>query len=293
MSTVAQIIDYTIMQLSGFSAQQDQSTPITASISSTDTSVAVLDISQLSRGMAEIDSEIVFIESVNPTTNTALISRGFRSTPAVAHTAPARVVMSPLYYRAAVFQALNEAIGSTYPSLFGVSTTTFSVNGLQNTYVLPTGAKDVLECKWQNVGPTREWSMIRRWKCDNNANTTQFPSGTSLSVWDYIPSGRTVQVVYTFAPLKFTSETQDFSACGLPDTCEDVIRLGASWRLLTFIEAPHYAGLTAEADFAANNRPNGSAGNMARLLMGQYQSRLAEEAGRLNSLYSIRIHYTR
>lgn len=292
MSTCAQIIDSTLLQMSGYSAAQDQSTAITTFLGSEDTTVAVDDVTQLSRGVAEIGQEIVYIDSVDPGSATATITRGYRSTTPATHDVGDRVNMSPLFYRYSVLQAINETIASVYPLLYSVGTTTFTANGSQNTFALPAGAESILDIKWQTVGPTQEWLPIRRWTMDGNANSTAFASGATVSVYDPVPSGRTIQVVYTKQPTIFSAETDAFSTTGLPASCEDVIRLGATWRLVTFLDVPHFAGLSAEADFAANNRQAGAVVGMARFLMQQFQVRLNEEAGRLNSQYPPRVHFT-
>ena len=292
MSTAAQMIDWTLLQLSGYSVQQDQSTPLTANINASATTISVQDASQLSRGLAEIESEIIFVESVDTAGNTATVVRGYRSTTATSHTAPARVVASPLFFRASVFQALNETIQAVYPDLYGLTATTLTTNGAQTTFPLPSGAMNALDVKWRNVGPTQEWSNVRRWSVDNAANTTTFPTGSSISLWDYIPSGRTVQVLYTKIPTTFAAETDLFSTTGLPASCEDVIRLGAMWRLSAVLDSPRVAGQSAEAGFAANMHQIGGASTVSRFFLQQYQLRLQEEAARLNSQNPVRVHFT-
>lgn len=292
MSTAAQMIDWTLLQLNGFTVQQDQSTPLTSSIDSSQTSIVVQDSTQLARGLAEIESEIIFIETIDTASNTLTVVRGYRSTTAVAHSAPARVVAAPLFPRAVVFQALNETIQALYPDLFGIGTTTFTTNGTQTTFELPAGAQAALDVKWRNVGPTQEWSQVRRWNVDNKANTTYFPNGASISLWDSIPSGRTVQVLYTKIPTAFTAESDLFATTGLPASSEDVVRLGAMWRLSAFMDTPRIAGQSAEAAFAGQQHPVGSAANVSKFFLQQYQLRLQEEAARLNSQNPVRVHFT-
>lgn len=292
MSTAGQMVDQTLLQLNGYSSLQDQSTPLTVATDNAVTTITVSDVSQLSRGLAEIESEIVYVESVDAPSNTAVVVRGYRSTTATSHGIGARAVMSPLFYRSTVLQALNDTIGAVWPGLFATGTTTFTTNGTQTTYPLPIGTVGVLDVKWRNVGPTQEWSPVRRWDVDNTANTTYFPTGATITVWDGIPSGRTVQVVCSSAPTSLAAESNLFSATGLPPTCEDVIRLGAMWRLIPFLDTPHYAMQSAEADFAGQNRPVGGAMSASRYYLQLYQVRLQEETSRLNNLYSVRVHYT-
>jgi hypothetical protein len=153
---------------------------------------------------------------------------------------------------------------------------------------------DVLQVSWQSIGPSREWFPIRRWRVDKHANTTAFASGATLSLYERIVPGRTVQVVYTKQPSVLSAGSDDFTdVTGLPASSEDVIRLGAAYRMVPFFDSPHLSGMSAEADFAANQRPVGASAQLGRFLLQQYQVRLTEEARRLQSIYPVRSHYTR
>jgi hypothetical protein len=193
-----------------------------------------------------------------------------------------------------VKRAINESIQAVYPDLFGIGETTFSMNPAISTYALPAGALNVLQVSWQTIGPSREWMPIRRWRIDKHAATSAFSSGATISIYDAVVPGRTIKVVYTHQPTVLTNAADDFvTTTGLPASCEDVIRLGAAYRMVPFFDSPHLSGMSAEADFAANQRPVGGAAQLGRYLLQNYQVRLAEETKRLQEIFPARSHYTR
>ena len=297
MTTFAQMCDSTLLYLHGFTTMQDQTTYLTSAIDADDLTFTVHNAANISTGIVEIDSELLWVESVDSTSNTVTIApygRGFRGTTAASHGVHSRVVTSPLFPRTLVKQVINEAILSVYPELFGVAETNITYNPAVLTYALPSGAQQVLQVSWQSVGPTREWMPVRRWRLDRHAATTSFASGVALSVYDTIVPGRAIRVVYTKQPTLLSSDSDTFTTItGLPQSTEDVIRLGAAYRLVPFFDAPHLSGASAEADFSSNMRPVGGSSQLGRYLLQMYQLRLQEESRRLQELYPVRSHYTR
>lgn len=297
MSTYDQLTDATLMYLYGFTTLQDQATWLTQDLSASATSVVVNDVTAISRGIVEIGDELMWVDSINTSTATAVVppyGRGFRGTTSASAGTGSRVVSSPLFPRSLVKRAINEAIRAVWPDLYGTGETTFTWNPARTTYELPAGATGVLQVTWSTVGPSREWMPVRNWRQDKHAATSSFTSGVSLSVYDGVTPGRTVKVVYSKQPTVLSAGSDEFTTVtGLPASSEDVIRLGAAWRMVPFFDSPHLSGMSAEADFAAQQRPVGSASQLGRFLLQEYQIRLAEEARRLQDLFPIRSHYTR
>lgn len=297
MTTFSQMVDDTLLYLQGFTTLQDQATYLTSGLGPASLTATVADATSISRGVIEIGSELIWVDRVDTQNNTVTIppyGRGYRGTTASDHDNGDRVVSSPLFPRNLVKQAINQAIVSSYPDLWGVGSTTFMANPAITTYALPAGTTKVMQVSWQSVGPSREWVPVRRWRLDQNANTGAFSTGATLSVYDAIVPGRTVQVVYAKQPSQLVNDADDFvTVTGLPASTEDVIRLGAAYRMVPFFDSPHLSGMSAEADFAANNRPVGASAQLGRFLLQQYQVRLTEEARRLQDLFPVRSHYSR
>ena len=297
MSSFDQMTDQTLLYLQGFTTTQDQATYLTAPATEADTSMSVADATAISRGIVEIGDELIFVDSVD----TAAVQlrlppygRGFRSTTAAAHESGVRVVSSPMFPRGLVKQTINESIRAVFPDLFGVATTTIMFNPAVSTYELPAGALDVLAVSWQSVGPSREWMPVRRYRVDKTASVGAFASGVTVSLYDAIVPGRNVKVTFTQQPAALVGPADDFATVtGLPASCEDVIRLGAAYRLTPFFDSGHLSGMSAEADFSANMRPVGGAAQLSKFLLQMYQVRLSEETKRLQSIFPARSHYTR
>lgn len=295
MTTFGELTEATLLYLYGYTTAQDQATYLTDAVSASATILPVADSSNLSRGVLEIEDELLWVDSIN--SNNLVIppyGRGFRGTTAASHASGVRVVTNPLFPRKLVKDAINQSIQAVFPLLTAVGSTTFSFNPARTTYELPAGANAVISVIWQTIGPSREWMPVRRYRIDSTADTGSFTSGSSISLYDAIVPGRTVKVVYAKPPTVLSADSDVFTTVtGLPASTEDVIRLGAAMRLVPFLDSPHLSGMSAEADFSANMRPVGGAAQLGRFLMQQYQIRLQEEAAKQDSLYPHRSHYTR
>lgn len=297
MSTFSQLTDQTLMQLYGYTTLQDQATYLTANLSSGATTATVADITAISRGIVEINGEVIWVDDVNTTTGALTIppyGRGFRGTTASAHSIGDRVVSSPMFPRQMVQDALNDAIRAVYPDLYGIGQTTVTFQPAINTYALPSGALDVINVAWQTTGPSKEWMPVRRWRVDKQAATSAFATGVTVSIYDMIVPGRSIKITYTKQPSVLVNDTDDFvTVTGLPASTEDVIRFGAQYRLVPFFDSARLSGQSAEADYSGQPRNQNNAASLSRFILQMYQVRLAEENRRLSALYPIRSHYSR
>jgi hypothetical protein len=292
----ADLIDETALSLTGYTSRQDQATYLTAAINSTQLTLQVQDGTVLTRGLLEIDDELIWVDSFNRTTNTATIApygRGFRNTEPSAHSAGARVTVSPSFPRSVIRKNLNQAIDAIYPDLFGVYYTTFIFQAARTTYALPQEAIDILGLSWQTIGPSLEWLPIRHYRVDRMANPIVWNSGKTISISDGIIPGRTVQATYTKKPTQLQYDTDDFTMTGLPDSAREVIMLGAAYRTAAYLDMGRVPAATAEADSMQQQDPIGSAANISRYFYQLYQQRLQIEVRRQQEMYPPRTHYSR
>jgi hypothetical protein len=126
------------------------------------------------------------------------------------------------------------------------------------------------------------------------ANSAAFNSNTTISIYDYITPGRTVQVWYTAQPSTLSSNTEDFTdVTGLPETSKDVIVLGASYRLLSYLDAGRINLTSAEADAADTKIPSTAGTSASRYIYALYNQRLNDESAKLYGKYPTRVHYLR
>ena len=296
MTQFIDVINETQLALTGYTNRQDQATYLTSELSSTATTFVVADGTVLTRGLVEIDDELIWVDSFDRTTNTATVptyGRGFRDTTAVTHSAGTRVTITPSFPRSVIRRNINLAIDGVYPDLFGTFYTTFKFQAAVTTYVLPQEAVDILGCSWQTIGPSKEWLPVRHYRVDRMANPTTWGSGKTLSVREGIVPGRTVMVTYTKKPTTLVYDTDDFAGItGLSDSAREVIILGAAYRTAMYLDLGRIPAATAEADAQQGNDPVGSAANIGRVLQQMYQQRLLVEVRRLQEQYPPRTHYT-
>lgn len=296
MTQFIDIINETSLALTGYTNRQDQATYLTQNLSATATTFTVADGTVLTRGLVEIDDELIWVDSFDRTSNTATIpayGRGFRDTVATTHSAGTRVTITPAFPRSVIRRNINLAIDGVYPDLFGVYYTTFPFQAAVTTYQLPQEAIDVLGCSWQTIGPSKEWLPVRHYRIDRMANPVTWNSGKTISIREGIMPGRTVMVTYTKKPTTLQYDTDDFATLtGLPESSREVIVLGAAYRTAMYLDFGRVPAATAEADAQQANDPIGSAANIGRMIQQLYQQRLLVEVRRLQEQYPPRTHYT-
>lgn len=300
MATLKDMVDEIRSSLQGYTMRQDRITYLsnTSGITTTSNTVTIGSSSNLAKGVIEIDDELIWIDSFDKTSSTLNIipgfGRGFQGTNPAPHAQYAQVTLSPTFPRVTIKQAINDTINSVFPKLWAINSTTITYNSSITTYALPDDCQDVLGVSWQVIGPSKEWLPVRNWRMDSMANVTAFNSTSTISIYDNIQAGRTVQIWYTSEPNTLESNTEDFAdVTGLPDTCRDVITLGASYKLLSYLDAGRINLTSAEADAADSKIPSQAGTNSAKYILALYQQRLNEEASKLQGKYPVKIHYTR
>jgi hypothetical protein len=300
MATFNQMIDEVRSNLAGYTLRQDRISNLAniGGISSTDTAITIGSADNLAKGIIEIDNELIWIDSYdrgNLTLNAiAGFGRGYQGTTPAPHAQNAQVTMTPTFPRVTIARAINDTINSFYPKLFSTYSTTFTFNAAQVAYPLPSAARDALFISWQTVGPSKEWLPVNRWRIDRMANESAFNSTATVNLYEKIMPGRTVQVWYSAIPNNLTNATDDFAdVTGLPQSCQDVVILGASYRLLSYLDTGRINLTSAEADLADAKLPSTAGASSSKYVFALYQQRLMEESTKLQDRYPIRVHYTK
>jgi hypothetical protein len=305
MPNLNDMIDEVLINLAGYTYQQDRATYITQNVTATESTIASPIILQLAstdnigKGTIEINEELIWLDSFDRVSNTATVppwGRGYLGTSTAAHTAGTKVTITPTFPRYVVKKAINDTISAFGSSIFAIKTTTFTFNAAQTTYGFNNlNIQNIMSLMWQDVGPSQEWFPIRHWTYDSIASTTAFGSGAqTVTIGDYVQPGRTVKVVYTTDPVPFTLNTEDYATqTGLPISTRDVVILGASYRLLTYLDPARAAQVSPQADETDSKRPYGASQSATKQLYALYQQRLNEETARQQSLHPIRVHYSR
>jgi hypothetical protein len=300
MSTFAQLVDEVRTNLSGYTLRQDRITYLTnpVGINTTALDIVIGNSENLAKGVIEIDDELIWINTFdkNNLTLNAIpgFGRGYNGTTPSPHAQNAQITLTPTFPKVNVKKAINDTINSFYPKLFQVASTTFTFNAAQITYPLPDDARDVMFISWQTPGPSREWLPVNRWRIDRMANTAAFNTTRTLSLYDKIVPGRTVQVYYSTIPNTLTNANDDFATVtGLPESSRDVVTLGAAARLLSYLDTGRINLSSAEADINDTKLPSTAGASASKYVYALYQQRLNEESTKLQDRFPIRVHYTK
>lgn len=309
-TTLSNMIDEVLINLAGYTFQQDRSTYLTSAVTTTtSTSASPLVLSlgatdSVGKGIVEIDEELLWIDSYDRVANTATVSpygRGYLGSTAATHTADSKVTIAPTFPRYSVKRAINDTIRALGANIFSVKSTTFTFNAAVSTYAFANlNIKNILTVSWQTIGPTKEWQPIRRWDFDASANPEAFgyTSGTdqvqTITLGEAPISGRTVKIIYATDPVAFTTNSQDYiTQTGLPESTRDVVILGTAYRLLSFLDPARAAMVSPQADETDSKRPYGASQSATKQLYALYTQRLNEETKAQQQNYPPRVHFSR
>ena len=304
-TTLTDLINEVQINLSGYTFNQDRSTHLRTAVSTTTSTSAVPTILELGstdnvgKGVIEVEEELMWIDSFDRISNTATISpygRGYLGTTATTHAGDVKVTISPTFPRYVIKKALNDTVRAVGSSIFAAKSTTFTFNAARTTYDFDgLNIQNILSIMWQAIGPSEEWIPIRRWTWDSVADVTAFGANSqTVTIGDYVTSGRTVKVIYATDPVAFTTNGQYFvDQTGLPESCKDLVILGSAYRLITYLDPARAAQVSPQADETDAKRPYGSSQSATKQLYSLYIQRLNEEIQRQQSLYPIRLHYSR
>jgi hypothetical protein len=307
MATLLDMINEVSMNLSGYTLQQDRATHITADVAATASTIAapitlsLASTDSVGKGIVEIDEELFWVDNYDRVGNTATIApygRAYLGTTLAAHTAGVKVTIAPTFPRFTIKRAINDTINAIGASIFAAKTTTITSNAAVAAFRLPTtgttlNISKILSIAYQTLGASKEWTPIRSYRFDGNANSTAFTSGQTVSIYDYIPSGRTIQIVYATDPSPFTDNTETFTTqTGLPESCKDIIILGATYRLLSNLDPARASMVSPQADETDSKRPYGSSQSLTKQVYALFNQRLNEEIKNQQDKYPIRVHYS-
>lgn len=304
--TLSQMMDEVSSNLAGYTFQQDRATHLLSAVTTTTSSSAsplVLSLAStdnMSKGIVEIDEELMWIDSTDRVANTATVApygRGYNGSTAATHTADSKVTVSPTFPKVNIKRAINDTIRALGSQIFAVKSTTFTFNPAQSTYAFNNlNIKNILTVSWQAIGPSQEWVPVRRWDFDSVANATAFGAGAQTITFggDAPMAGRTVKVVYATDPSPFTSNSEDYATVtGLPESTRDVVVLGAAYRLISFLDPARAAQTSPQADETDSKRPYGASNTAFKALLALYQLRLDAEVKAQQQNYPPRVHYSR
>lgn len=297
MATLTQLTEQTIGEIGSYVKNQESVTIITNSIDSDDLTLTVDDATAASKGIIEVDEELMYVKKAVAASGTLQIlgtasvasGRGWRGTTATSHVVGSIVRNNPTFPRSQVKRALLETIkGMNFPVL---ANETFTFNGSDYSYVMPDSLVDVTGVSWELPDSTGVWALIKRWRLDTN----YLDSGTTkqaLILNEAPMSGADVRVQYTKYPTAIT-DNQELTVSGLPSSCEDVVRLGAMYRLLSTVDPGKVTATSVSADVLDQPVSAGASTSAAKYIFQLYSVRLSEEVAKQQANFLNTIQYQR
>lgn len=288
---VSALVDEVTETFRSYVREQNPTTAMTSTIDSDDLTFTVYDPTTISKGLIQIDDEMVFVRAVDRASSTVTLEpwgRGRSGTTATSHALGAQVTSSPTYPRGRVRDLISGVMQEIFPSLFAVTSTLLTFNPAQNLYALPSDCYHVLQVQHQPPGPSLSWLAVRRWAQNKTPTTVELELYSRV-----VPGANRVRVTYVKNPPAQLAFTDDLETAGYPVTLRDVIVLGATARLAAFTEASRVQAKALESDARSQGVPAGSAVNLSRYLYQLFKQRIDDEARNLQMRYPYFSHFTR
>lgn len=296
MTTFNDLVEDALAILRGYVLAQDQATHLTASVDADDLTWSVADASRLSPGRAEVDNELVYIDSFDTANNTITIApygRGMDGSTAASHDSLAQVINNPRFPRHRLKRAINDTIQQVASvGLFSVDTETITTSSDTWSYELPEEAQHIIDVQYEHLDD--KWIQLRDWKFDTSISTATHSTGKAL-VTGLLPGDKNLEVTFAADPEELDSDSDDFAeVSGLPESCRDVIVFGACWRLLSAVGPGQLDSMAiSAADLDNRGQPAGEEANVSLQMYRSFNQRLQEERMRLLNRYQSPINNTR
>lgn len=296
MSTLNQLTEQTLGEISAYVKNQESVTITTNLIDSDDLTLAVDDASALSKGIVEIDDELIYLKKVIPSSGSVQVlgsgssaaGRGWRGTTATSHPSGSIVRNNPIFPRTQVKRAILDTIkGISFPC---IANETFTFTGSDFSYVMPDSLVDITGVSWELPDASGVWELIKRYRLDTNY-VVNGVTKQALILNEAPMAGRDVRVQYTKYPTAIT-DNQDLTVSGLPSSCEDVVRLGAMYRLLSTVDPGKVTAVSVSADALDAPVSAGASTSAAKYIFQLYTVRLNEEIAKQQANFLNTITYT-
>lgn len=289
--TVDTLVDELLDVMHGYSRNQDVVTSLAAPMGAADLTFTVADASRVSRGVVEIEDELVQVSTVDMTTGVVSVhpwGRGNGDTAATTHDAGAKITVAPLYTRQRVRNAIFGVVREIFPDVFAVSQYQIDGSAVQVNYTMPADCWSVLGVETKALGGSLMWSPVSRWRQHKHN------SGVEVEILGPVYMGtNSVRINYVRTPPTTIADTDDLSTYGYDNQIRDLIVLGASAKLMAFTEPARVQQQTMEAHGRNESVPAGSATATARMLYQMFRQRVEQERAQALTRYPAQMHMTR
>lgn len=253
--------------------------------------------------------ELMLVLSSNSSAGTVNVERGYMGSNAATHTAGDLVYVNPSLSKFDVGVAINDDLNSlSAAGLVRINTAEITYNPIFMGYdlgALPHNFIDILEIRYKIPFPDRRYPPITRWHVSRYQDTSVFPSGNSLTIYEGGYPGLPMYVTYS-APLVPYSALSDnicsppvtndpdgpyngygslLSIPSLPPTAIDIPPIGATIQLIQNREFSRNAYMVQPDPRKAADVPAGAIMNSTQRMEIWRQKRIEEEVARIHKQY--------
>lgn len=182
----------------------------------------------------EIGTELFRVRSISG--SSAVVVGAQMGTTAANHSTNDVVIVNPRFRSASIFTDLNNALNDmSAAGIYKETAVNITFNPVVSAYDL-TGSTDetlmdILEVRYQQVGPTKRYPVIRNWSLMRDMDTAVFPSGNALVIDAPGFPGLPLRVRYAQRLAQFVNLSDDSqTVCGVRPTGDDLPPIGAAIR---------------------------------------------------------------
>ena len=231
-------------------------------------------------------SELVRVRSVDTATNTVTIVRGVLGSTAASWTSiDTEVRIEPEYPIQNIVRAINQELTGLPPHIWSIATTTTTVSSdFRDGYALPASAVGVLYVEYLPSGYTDNWEKVRRYRFD--------PINKTVTIPGLMEPGRSLKITYRAYPTAISLDADDLADAGLDENLAELVRLGATYRLLMARASGRLVDTRAETPMNQQYRQADPVMAAVRQVYAMYQERLSAERERQRLLYPSPMYYT-
>lgn len=288
MTTLENLRQQVLAQILGFSRDQQQVSELAAPMTASDTSFT-LDSNtarNISRGLVEIDDELILVKSLESTTSVATVigltnGRGRLGTTAASHSANALVTMSPLIPRISITNAINQTLLAMWPQIPIFATTEITKLAPVFEYQMPADTEEIWYIVSDTVGPTQVHYPSPRYRFNPKAPTSDFATGKSIQLLDFVTPGRAIRVVYSKAPTLLSTGSQELTVSGFDDRMSEAVVWGACARLVPAYETARLQQMAVETNERATVVPSQAGTRTAAYYEALFQQAVQRERDRI------------
>lgn len=288
MTTLEELRQRVKSQIMGFTRDQQQVGELAAPMTASDTTFTLdTDTARnISRGLVEIDDELILVKVLDQATSVASVlgltnGRGQNGSVAASHSANALVTMSPVVPRVRITEAINQTVLAMWPTIPIFAVTEINKLAPVFEYEIPANTEEIWYIVADTVGPSQVHYPNPRWRFNPKAPTSDFPSGKSIQLLDVVTPGRAIRIVYNKAPSLFASGSDAISVTGFDDRMAEALVWGACARLVPAYETARLQQLAVEGTERANLVPTSAASKTAAYYESLFQQAILRERERI------------